>query len=57
MKGEESFPESPKKCLCKGALAGEDMMRVTVTCGKSKEITWECGKRRGGSSLAFEGLR
>lgn len=30
------------------------MMRVTVTCGKSKEITWECGKRRGGSSLAFE---
>jgi len=45
MKGEESFPENPTKCLHKGALAGEDMMRVIVTYGKSKEITWECGKR------------
>lgn len=31
MKGEESFSESHTKCMCKGPLAGEGMMREIVT--------------------------
>lgn len=47
---EELSRQSYSKCMCKGPLSGEAMMRASATHdhGKSNEITWDLGERRGG---------